>query len=92
MTRTSTRYPAILDASAAVLIRAEPNEKVTPELVARALCFSATFPLMASSFEMIRADLDKANLLDDDGCLTPVANRYGEFLRRWLAKGAQDAQ
>ena len=91
MSDTKTRYPAILDATAAVLIRAEPSEKFTPELVTRALSASASFPLYPSSFETIRADLDRAHFLDDEGHLNPLANRYGEFLRRWLAKGAQDA-
>ncbi len=82
---SNTRYPAILDLSLAVLIRAEPGEAVTPELVTRALS-ATTHPTTPETFEIVRADLDKANLLDDDGHLTMLADRFGSMWRRFLAR------
>ncbi len=83
---TAARYPAILDISLNVLIRAEPGEKVTPELVARALSATSNFPVTPESFETVRADLDQAHLIDDEGFLSPLADRYADMWRRFLAQ------
>lgn len=79
------QYPDILDASAAVLVRAEPGEALTPELVTRALANNSIMAMAETPYDVIRADLDRVHFIDETGKLTPVADRYGEFLRRWLA-------
>ena len=40
-----------------------------------ALGATSNFPPGAESFATVRADLDKAHLIGDDGCLTPLADR-----------------
>jgi hypothetical protein len=83
-----TRYPFIQDISLAVLIRSEPSEVLTPELVSRALSATSNFAPGPESFETVRADLDKAHLLDEEGRLSVLANRYADMWRRFLAKSA----
>jgi hypothetical protein len=85
-----TRYPAILDISLAVLIRAEEGAQITPELVARALAATLNHPATPESFEIVRADLDQAHLLDDEGRLTTLADRFAGFWRKFLAQRARD--
>ena len=80
------RYPDITEESAAVLIRAEPGEKVSPELVTRALSASSQYKLEPESFARIRADFDRVHFIDDEGHLSPLADKYGHFLRQWLAR------
>src|SRR5208282_1375968 len=72
----TTRYPYILDITLAVLIRSEPGEAVTRALVDRALAATSNFPPGAESFGIVLGDLDRAHLIGDDGCLTPLADRY----------------
>jgi hypothetical protein len=55
---TVSRYPGITDQSLAVLIRADPGEPLTPQLVARALSATSIFVGGTDSFEAVRADLD----------------------------------
>ena len=86
---TRTRYPFIQDITLAVLIRSEPDEALTPELVNRALSATSNFAPGPESFETVRADLDQANLLDDKGRLTTLANRYADMWRQFLAKNAR---
>ena len=83
---TRTRYPAISDISLAVLIRADAGEKLTPELVTRALSVSTQFLPTPESFETVRADLDNAHLLDDDGHLTPLADNFARMWLKFLAQ------
>jgi hypothetical protein len=79
------RFPAILGISLNILIRAEPGERLTPEPVTRALSATA-FPAMPEIFATIRADLDKAHMLNTDGRLTPIAEKYAMFWRQSLAR------
>lgn len=83
---TRTRYPFILDISLPVLIRSEPGEQVTPELVTRALSATSNFPATPESFEIVKADLDKAHLIDDEGRLSTLADKYADMWRRFLAQ------
>ena len=83
---TRTRYPDILDISLAVLIRSDPSEILTPELVTRALSATSNFPATPESFAIVRADLDKAHLIDDEGRLSTLADKYADMWRRLLAQ------
>jgi hypothetical protein len=57
---------------------------LTPELVARATG-------SADNFEAIRADLDKAHLIDNEG-FTPLAVRFADMWRRFLTAAAARQQ
>jgi hypothetical protein len=83
---TVTRYPAITDMSLAVLLLAEPGSQVTPATVDAALANRRAFTLTADSFETVRADLDRAHLIDEDGNLTPMADNFARMWREFLAK------
>jgi hypothetical protein len=86
---SKVRYPELLDITLNVLIRADHGEKITPELVDRALSATSRFAPGPESFEIVRANLDRVHFIDDHGELTPVADRYADMWRRHLAKQAK---
>lgn len=83
------RYPSILAITLNVLIRAEHGEKITPELVDRALSATSQFAPGPQSFEIVRANLDRMHFIDDQGELTALADKYADMWRRHLAKLAR---
>ena len=83
---SKTRYPAITDMSLAVLLLAEPGSLITPATVDAAVANRRAFTLTAESFETVRADLDRAHLIDEDGHLTPLADNFARMWREHLAK------
>lgn len=85
---SKVRYPELLDITLNVLVRADHGAEITPELIDRALSATSTFPGGPESFETVRANLTRANFLDDEGRLNTLADRYGDMWRRHLAKKA----
>jgi hypothetical protein len=84
---TLTRYPTIdLGLTLAVLLAAEPGSLLTPATLDKALAGRPEFTLTADSFETVRADLDRAHMIDDEGRLTPLADKFAAMWRRFLAK------
>ena len=81
-----TPYPAITDMSLAVLLLAGPGSQVTPATVDAALANRRAFTLTADSFETVRADLGKSNLIDDEDRLTPLADNFARMWREYLGK------
>lgn len=83
---STARYPAITDMSLAVLLLVDPGSQLTPAMVDAALANRRAFTLTADSFETVRADLDRAHLLDEDGHLTPMADNFARMWREHLTK------
>jgi len=86
---SKVRYPELLDITLNVLVRADHGERVTPEMVHRTLSATASFPPGPESFETVRANLDKAHFIDEDGHLTALADKYADMWRRHLANEAR---
>jgi hypothetical protein len=75
-----------MDLTLAVLMASAPGSQITPTSVDKALASQTTFALTAETFETVRADLERAHLIDDEDRLTPLADNYAAMWRRFLAK------